>query len=190
MQLISTLAAIAALATVAVSQFSGSSAFFLTLNYTATNESSPGLDPNDFYTQFVSFANGSLFIGQASTDLYSEPFYAAYGGGGIGFTSYHESPTGFTSLFLFPNDTMPVGLTIPHSGGLLPGTRNSGFGFNTDGYLTFGGVNNFIGCTNSVKNSFQIFWLGDLSDTQDPLGSSCIGPLFLYRTRVTLSVPY
>jgi len=162
--------------------------FILTLNYTATNITSPGLSLTDFYTRFVSYANGSLFVGQVSTQDYSELFYASYytTSGVLGFKSYHQSPTGSTVLYIFPNATDPVGITVPHGNVIPEGGKGTGFGFGADGYLTYDGTNNFIGCANSVPASYQIYWLGNQTDFEDPAGKDCIGPLYLYRTNVTL----
>jgi len=186
MQFIKTLSAFAAFATIGLAQSTAPTPFILTLNYTATNIADPRLNnTNDFDTLFVSYANSSLFIGQISFQIYSEPFYATSGGGGLSFTSYHSTPTGFTQAYLFPNGTQPVGITIPHSGLLPPGGATaSGFGFNSDGYLVFNGVNNFFGCADSVPNSFQIYWLAGGNTRAN---SDCLGPLFLTRTNVTLS---
>jgi len=66
------------------------------------------------------------------------------------------------------------------------GATYTGFGFGPDGYLTFNGANKFIGCAAAVPYSYQIYWLGDVSDVADPIGNNCVGPLYLYRTNVTL----
>lgn len=112
----------------------------------------------------------------------SEPFYATGGGGGVSFTSYHSSGTGFTSLYLFPDTSQPIGVTTPHSASVPYGSVISGFDFDSHGYLVFNKTNKFYGCP-AAKNSYQITWLSKSDPSTDP----CLGPLFLTRTNVSLS---
>lgn len=119
----------------------------------------------------------------------SEPFVATGGGGGgVGFTSYHSSGTGFTLLYLYPDASQPVGVTTPHSAAIPYEAEVSGFDFNSHGYLVFNGANQFYGCPvissfPGAKDSYQIIWMS----RKDPSTDACLGPLFLTRTNVTLS---
>ncbi|KAI9730652.1 MAG: hypothetical protein M1818_008134 [Claussenomyces sp. TS43310] len=143
------------------------------------NTTLSGLDINRLgETSLVSFANGSIWIGGIKSEVYSEPFLAQSGQGRLVFTSYHSVPTGWQLVYIYPNETTPVGLTVPHGGAIPQGASSSGFAFDDEGLLKYNGANKFFGCQTAVESklqTYEIYWIGD----SEPNGVSCIGPLYL-----------
>ncbi|KAF8254037.1 hypothetical protein K440DRAFT_618635 [Wilcoxina mikolae CBS 423.85] len=82
-----------------------------------------GKVPDLIYSTFM-FANDSAYIGNAKYDLSSEPLLFDKK---TAFTSFHASPTGWQNLYIFPNETAPVGFTTPHSMAVPKGAREYGF---------------------------------------------------------------
>lgn len=133
---------------------------------------------------------GSVWVGDIKSQVYSEPFTSS-GRGYIYFTSYHQTPTGGQYAYIFPNDTKPLGLTIPHSSSLPAGTNATDQAFNCNGspcsvsprgnYLNFYGENKFIGCQDEAAaaiRSYKVYWGGGAAA---PEGLNCTGPLYIYQ---------
>ena len=114
------------------------------------------------YTNLM-FANNSAYIGQIRYEQYSEPLIINAEGG---FTSQHQSPTGFTAAYVFPGQTAPLGFTTPH-GGLFPPAGASSVGFNFTGQLwgVNGTTSNWVACPIAYSSdgnwtTAQIYWQG------------------------------
>ncbi|MCJ1412397.1 hypothetical protein MMC19_006491 [Ptychographa xylographoides] len=137
-------------------------------------------------TDIVSYANGTLWIGAITYEIYAEPLIltgSSEPATSLLFTSYHSAPTGSQYVALLSNATGPVVTTVPHSfvspyGGL----QLLGFGFDATGRLGFWNQTAFFGCRSAVLSvdleTYQIWWLGQGSP---PNSSACVGPLYLYQ---------
>jgi len=148
------------------------------------NATQSGLDTNNLgETSLVSYANSSIWIGGIKSETYAEPFLVSSGSDSLSFTSYHEVPTGWQDVYLFPNSSQPVGFTVPHGSSSTPeGATTTGFAWGSDDYLVFNGENNFIGCqdTNSAQaelQTYEIFWAGNGA----PAGVDCTDTLYIYQ---------
>jgi len=150
--------------------------FSLLVNYTASR-----LDINKLgETPLVSWANSSIWIGGIKSETYSEAFLAQ-GDSGFTFTSYHSVPTGWQTLYIYPNKTQPISFTVPHSASIPADAATTGFGFGANGYLTYNGENKFIGVQTGNQaeqlQTYQIWWAGG----EAPAGYNATGPLYLYK---------
>jgi hypothetical protein len=139
---------------------------------------STDFDTNYLQTSRVSYANTSAYIGQIKYQAYAEPLVIGNFSGddnGVSFLSIHQSPTGFQQMYIVPDETQPVGFSVPH-GGAPQGVSTSGFSFGPEGALLHAGVNNFYACQNAEQaalNSYQIWWWG----AGQPGAVSCKGPI-------------
>jgi hypothetical protein len=123
-----------------------------------------------------------MFLGSANFDITSEPIVTGTKGS-LGFTSFHQTPTGFTEPYIFLNDYNPVYYTAPHSGYYVPpGGNFTDFSFNEDGYLTYGGEIKFTACqdpTSKDTGKYAVFWAGNVYGPGESY--SCSGPIYLYQ---------
>jgi len=85
---------------------------------------------------------------------------------GISFTSFHATPTGWQSLYVFANESKPIGFTAPHSGFIPAGAQLVGFGRH-GGKLKLdtgnGPVEKWVACkvpTKEAPESWKIHWDG------------------------------
>jgi hypothetical protein len=134
---------------------------------------------NQFHDAYLLTYKGSVWIGDIKSQTYAEPFISS-ANGGIYFTSFHSTPTGGQSAYIFANESKPLGLTIPHSTSYPQGVITTGITFNSGGYLNFNGENKFIGCqdeTAAAIRSYKIYWGG----SGTPEGLNCTGPLSIYE---------
>ncbi|CCX30324.1 hypothetical protein FPQ18DRAFT_313528 [Pyronema domesticum] len=116
------------------------------------------------------FANGSAYIGNIKYNTYSEPLLLSglnpqYGNG---FTSFHSSPTGWQTFFVYENQTRPISFTVPHSAYIPAGAATTGFGvFDGNFKLQSNGKisEKWIACQVSKAatpyDSWQILWNGE-----------------------------
>merc|ERR1712110_136758 len=76
------------------------------------------------------YSLGSVYIGNVKYSTGSEPLLLSGGSSeyGISFTSFHAAPTGWQSMYVFPNASKPIGFTTPHSGSVPAGAQLVGFG--------------------------------------------------------------
>lgn len=95
----------------------------------------------------------------------------------VSFTSWQSSPTGFQKALLYPDKTLPILFTIPHSGFVPGGAEYYGFGYDSEKVLTFRGEKKFVGCQSNQYqkdiDSYQIWWQG----ARPVAGISCTRPL-------------
>ncbi|EXJ65334.1 hypothetical protein A1O7_01675 [Cladophialophora yegresii CBS 114405] len=138
-------------------------------------------DTTYLQTSHVSYANTSAYIGQIKYQSYAEPLVVSAftatdsSSNGVSFLSIHQSPTGFQNMYIIPEETQPVGFSVPH-GSAPQGVSTTRFSFGADGALLHEGVNNFYACQNAEQaamNSFQIWWFG----AGQPNGVGCKGPV-------------
>lgn len=124
------------------------------------------IDINTLGTSYsVSYANTSLYVGRMTYETYAEPYLVDFSGGTY-FTSYHAAPTGGQSLYIYANETKPVGFTVPHSAYVPTGASTTGLDFNgPDGVLAFNGENKFQACqvsaADEATDSYNVYWVGD-----------------------------
>ncbi|KAJ5469319.1 hypothetical protein N7539_008937 [Penicillium diatomitis] len=77
------------------------------------------------------------------------------------FTSKNSTPTGFQNLWVVEDDTLPVGLTIPHSAAYPEGASETGFGVNDDGLFTHDGNAYFaVDGYASGDQPLKVYWYG------------------------------
>ncbi|KAE8453002.1 hypothetical protein EG329_012189 [Mollisiaceae sp. DMI_Dod_QoI] len=132
------------------------------------------------YQTAVVFANHSMWIGGMKYQSYSEPLIVKLIiGGHLKFTSWHETPLGFSYPYIFDTKTAPVGFKDPRSSSIPAGATPYHIRFNKEGILTYNGKNKFVGCRNEEMaklHTFQIWWQG-----AGPLeGWNCSTPLIFY----------
>jgi len=121
-----------------------------------------------YVTNTTSFV-GSAWVGNIRYDLASEPLLAT-GGQEIGFTSIHQALTGFTALYVFPNASLPLGFTVPHSGAVPDGAVTDGFFLTPNNTFAFQAASpeQWFACEEefnggadaSTKTSYKIYWDG------------------------------
>ncbi|KAJ5949873.1 hypothetical protein N7454_001457 [Penicillium verhagenii] len=80
--------------------------------------------------------------------------------GDVSFTSKSETPTGFQTLYMIPNDVEPIAFTVPHSGAMPQGANMTGFGANAKGLFTHGGKAWFAVDGYGDQEAKEIFWYG------------------------------
>jgi hypothetical protein len=118
------------------------------------------------YTNLM-FANNSAYIGQIRYEIYSEPLIIGpYGG----FTSQHQSPTGFVSAYVYPGETAPLQFTTPHSGLVPAGASTTGFNFTGQLWSVNGTTNAWVACPIEYSSdgnwtTAQIYWQGGAVNT-------------------------
>ncbi|KUJ11972.1 uncharacterized protein LY89DRAFT_217775 [Mollisia scopiformis] len=125
----------------------------------------------------------SIWLGNIKYDAFSEPFVPqVFEDGGIQWTSWHSSPTGFTHPWILESKTAPVGFTRPHSMSGDPEGSTDLLEFNPDGVLTSNGANKFVGCQTEEQlkknnRTYQIWWQG-----AGPVpGVECTSIVVLYK---------
>ncbi|KAI5821419.1 hypothetical protein BZA77DRAFT_299518 [Pyronema omphalodes] len=125
--------------------------------------------PNVVYPTLM-FANGSAYIGNIKYNTYSEPLLLSGLNPTYGniFTSFHSSPTGWQTFFVYENQTRPISFTVPHSGYVPPGAKTTGFGvFDGRFQLKSNGKisEKWIACQvpkdMAPYDSWQILWNGE-----------------------------
>jgi hypothetical protein len=135
-------------------------------------------DINYLGTFRVSYANSSAYLGGIKYATYSEPLVVANftsQSNGISFTSIHASPTGFQQMYIDPQNSKPVGFSIPH-GSSPQGVTTTGFSFGDDGSLLNNGANLFYACQDEAldeMHAWQIYWMA----AAHPEGLTCKGPI-------------
>ena len=83
------------------------------------------------------------------------------------FTSFHASPTGWQTLYVFANESKPIAFNMPHSGYFPPGAQRTGFG-NCGGNFQLdtgsGPVEKWVACKvpeTEASRSWKIYWDGE-----------------------------
>ena len=102
-------------------------------------------------------------------DTATEPLYLSSGGDGMSFTSFHSSPTGWQTFYIFPTDNKPIGFTVPHSGAIPTGAATTEFSL-VNGMLAWRGGMQWQACQ-TASGSYQIYWEG----VQGTLGCVPVG---------------
>jgi len=134
-------------------------------SYILYTEPCSGPPLNSFYSS-VCYYNGTLYTGDCKLDYSSELFIFDKNNGtaptGITFTSFHESPTGWQNMYLFPKKVASPGFTSPHSAFLPPGSDGFNFTVAKDGYLRYKNNNKWYACPGSGSYSryYEIFYAG------------------------------
>ncbi|BFZ63134.1 hypothetical protein YB2330_004254 [Saitoella coloradoensis] len=99
------------------------------------------------------------YVGQIRYETASEPFI-------FPFTSIHSSPTGWQSLYIYPNETRPVGFTVPHSGA-VPTNASTDVALLEDGQ--FGNAADrsakWVICPTGQSGIAQLYWEGGEKNT-------------------------
>lgn len=113
------------------------------------------------YTNLM-FANNSVYIGQVRYDQSSEPLIINAEGG---FTSQHQSPTGFTSAYVYPGQTAPLQFTTPHGMIIPEGASSVGFNFTGNLWGVNGTTNAWVACPTAYSGdgnwtAAQIYYQG------------------------------
>ncbi|KAJ5548369.1 hypothetical protein N7513_005603 [Penicillium frequentans] len=101
----------------------------------------------------------NLWIG-ANTTTHEIAILRSSNTGDVSFTSKDETPTGFQSLYMIPNEVEPLAFTRPHSGAMPKGANMTGFGVNNKGYFTHGGKAYFAVDGYGSNPAKEIYWYG------------------------------
>jgi len=128
--------------------------------------STTGLD--DVLYNDLMYANGSAYIGNIKYSVCSEPLLLSGGNKSASFTSIHSTPTGWQNMYIYCEESKPIGFTIPHSGAIPTNASTIGF-TECDGLLKFDRGNGPEGlwkaCPAATElgptGSWQIYWDGD-----------------------------
>ncbi|KAL7268639.1 hypothetical protein RUND412_008725 [Rhizina undulata] len=112
-----------------------------------------------FLWSSLMYANSSAYIGNIKYSVYSEPLeLSAYGA----FTSIHVTPTGWQNLYVYTNESQPIGFTTPHSAYVPNGATTAGLG-ESSGKFTWDGEQKWKACRvpeDTVDGTYQIYWDG------------------------------
>jgi len=147
------------------------------LNAAPLDKTGPGFT-SPFTT--VSFWKGQLYIGMAKFDSTSELFTftklaPVSTPGMIAFTSYHESPTGWQNMYVFPKSFAAPGFTSPHSASIPPGADAFNFTLKADNFLRYRDTDGWYACPDpSTANTYQIFYYDSCLGTSPAPNSTCI----------------
>jgi len=117
----------------------------------------------------VMFANGTAYIGDIKYSVYSEPLLITGGKNALAhtFTSFHQTPTGWQTLYVLADQSREMGFSTPHSAFFPKGAVYKGFGAR-GGFLVLnrggGGVQElWVACRVSeaaASGSWAIVWDG------------------------------
>jgi hypothetical protein len=146
----------------------------------------------------VMFANGTAYVGDIKYSIYSEPLLSNFpppslfltdGGKNIvtggkdalahTFTSFHQTPTGWQTLYVLADQSRGMGFSTPHSASFPEGAVYRGFGAGHGGFLVLdrgggGGVQElWVACRVSeaaARGSWAIVWDGRRVGS----GSGCV----------------
>ncbi|KAI5847594.1 hypothetical protein BZA05DRAFT_126975 [Tricharina praecox] len=117
----------------------------------------------------VMFSGGNAYVGNVKYASSSEPLLLSGGSPsyGISFTSFHATPTGWRTLYVFANASAPLAFTTPHSASIPAGAQTVGFG-SWDGKFQLdtgsGPAEMWVACKSpetEASGSWKINWDGN-----------------------------
>ncbi|KAF8459153.1 hypothetical protein BDZ91DRAFT_742247 [Kalaharituber pfeilii] len=127
------------------------------------------------YTQ-ISYYNQSLYVGDVRMYEWTTErfvFYIGAGASRIQFQSWHQTPTGWQNLYIYPNTTRAVGFTMPHSMAIPANATADDFNLGCNGLLQHRHMSRWHACPVPGPKDriwYQIVWVG----VSDNAPAACI----------------
>ncbi|KAH8155011.1 uncharacterized protein LAJ45_00019 [Morchella importuna] len=117
----------------------------------------------------LSASGGTVYIGNIKYSGRVEPLILNYPGGkpgggegGLTFTNYFSSATGWRNGYVFPNRSEPIGFTAPHSAYVPYGADTGKFSVGRDDrLLRYNGLDRWYLCpTTDYNNTYKLHFVG------------------------------